>query len=59
MNQTAKHEQLTNDAIQLYNNGAVNYEEFQDLLKIIKESEPFAAKFIATIQRIAKQTSNA
>lgn len=54
-----KREQLTTRAIALYNERAVIFDEFQDLLRIIEKNEEFAAKFIATIERIAKQTSRA
>ena len=56
MSQATNKEQLTTRAIELYNDRAVTFDEFNDLLRIIEEHEQFASKFIATIERIAKKT---
>lgn len=57
MNQPTNNEQLTTRAIDLYNTRAVNFDEFNDILRIIKEHEAFASKFITTIERVAKKTT--
>lgn len=56
MNQATTKEQLINDAIILFNNEAINFEEFNELLAIIQRNEEFASTFIKTLKRISKQT---
>ena len=47
---------LIDRAINLFNDRAITFDEFNDLWRIIEKHEDFATKFITTIERVSKKT---